>query len=61
MAQNLANDLAVVPLLFRDRSSGAEQGPFKPRVVGSNPTGLTTHDSRLTPRDGALESSHFRL
>jgi hypothetical protein len=26
----------------RGRSSGAEQGPFKPRVVGSNPTGLTT-------------------
>ncbi len=25
----------------RGRSSGAEQGPFKPRVVGSNPTGLT--------------------
>lgn len=25
----------------RDRSSEAEQGPFKPRVVGSNPTGLT--------------------
>jgi hypothetical protein len=46
MAQNLANELAVVPLLFWDRSSGAEQGPFKPRVVGSNPTGLTHHISQ---------------
>jgi site-specific recombinase XerD len=25
----------------RGRSSGAEQGPFKPRVEGSNPSGLT--------------------
>lgn len=31
----------------RDRSSGAEQGPFKPRVVGSNPTGLTHFSPRF--------------
>ena len=47
------------------RSSGAEQGPFKPRVVGSNPTGLTISPHPFpTPTEvagGLLESTLIAL
>jgi hypothetical protein len=33
--------VALPFLSIRGRSSVVEQGPFKPRVVGSSPTGLT--------------------